>query len=137
MIVAGAPIPVAQLRSTPVLYKIGLAIMQQISPMKLPTLAPYGSTIPLISSPRLKLKIIGTAGRIVSVLLVRSFHGSGKMLIDSPSSALLIDGSATYTTANAIPNIAPKLKTRQRHVSLPPLASASAVIPCAATGAIG
>ena len=56
---------------------------------------------------------------MISVLLVRSFHGNGKMLIGSGRNAPDMAGSAKYTAAKTIPSIAPKLNTRQRQVSLP------------------
>ena len=47
----------------------GCMIITITSPMNDPTIAQNGSTMPLISSPRLKLSISGTAGRKSSVLL--------------------------------------------------------------------
>ncbi len=65
-----------------------------ISPIRLPTIAQYGSTIPRITSPKSNATIIGTAGRKSSVLLVKSLNGNEIMLIGCGKNDPVIEGSA-------------------------------------------
>ena len=68
--------------------------MKMIMPMKLPTIAQNGSTIPMSSIPRSNAMTNGTAGRIFSMLLVKSLNGNAKKLIGSGKNAPVIAGSA-------------------------------------------
>ena len=68
--------------------------MVAIRPMNDPAIAQKGNTMPAMTKPRSKLTMTGTAGRKLSVLVVRSLNGRGKMLIGSGRNAPVIAGSA-------------------------------------------
>ena len=102
-----------------------------------PTTIQNGSTIPNNTKPKSVPMPKGAAGRMVSVVRVRSIQGMGNRTMGSLAINPVSAGKPTYTAPNSNPIPMPTEKTRQRQLSCPSSASARAVAPCAPTGANG
>ena len=117
---------------------MGLTATVIASPASPPMTAQNGSTMPTKTRPRSSWRPVATAGSQSSVCRVSSIQGMGISRIGSISTSPESAGNRTYTPPNSRPIMPPIEKTRHFHPrSRSSVDSASAMVPRAATGAIG